>query len=320
LQWLLACGWSVATDVIVTTGGGTAVSSVDEADPSNSGISTMGEAPPSDCIAAWVGGAPTLTTPALLANVNTRELEADPRVFDEGRGLTFASIGEGRSDYDLYVSRRAALNEPFPVATPIETLNSGFDDTAVTALDREILYFASNRSTQGKRSTLWQATLDVRLIELRELVELSELGVTGNNFDPFVSTDGQWLYWTNDSDNTKNLRIARRQDVDGTFVEVGIAPFESNAYDDSLSLTDDDRVAVFSSEREGGSGKQDLWFATREETDLAFSTPSPVPSLNSVDVEREAFISANGCALYFVSDRPGGPGEWDIYVSHVVVE
>jgi hypothetical protein len=61
---------------------------------------------------------------------------------------------------------------------------------------------------------------------------------------------------------------------------------------------------------------EDLWVATRATTDEAWGTPTILPStINTGFNERGAFESADGHSLYFASDRPGGAGSLDLYVS-----
>lgn len=47
-----------------------------------------------------------------------------------------------------------------------------------------------------------------------------------------------------------------------------------------------------------------------------WSRPEPLLALNSVHNEKSAAFSADGKAIYFSSDRPGGQGGYDLYVSH----
>jgi hypothetical protein len=49
--------------------------------------------------------------------------------------------------------------------------------------------------------------------------------------------------------------------------------------------------------------------------DFTFGTPTEVTSINSSSEELNASISSDGLSLYFISDRPGGYGGRDIWVS-----
>ncbi len=49
--------------------------------------------------------------------------------------------------------------------------------------------------------------------------------------------------------------------------------------------------------------------------DFAFGTPTEVPNVNTSSEEFNASISADGLSLYFISNRPGGMGGRDIWVT-----
>jgi Tol biopolymer transport system component len=73
---------------------------------------------------------------------------------------------------------------------------------------------------------------------------------------------------------------------------------------------------VFYSNRPGGVGSTDLWVATRESVDHAWNPPENLgPDVNSSATDFHASISSDGETLYFASERPGGPGLADLYVT-----
>jgi hypothetical protein len=63
-----------------------------------------------------------------------------------------------------------------------------------------------------------------------------------------------------------------------------------------------------------GTG-EDIYIAKRPDTDSSWGTPVKVPNINSNNNDRHGFISPDGHWLYFASNRPGGLGGYDIYVS-----
>ena len=90
-----------------------------------------------------------------------------------------------------------------------------------------------------------------------------------------------------------------------------------SSYDDSSPFISADGLSLyFASNRPGGTGDFDLWVSKRESTDDDWGTPVNLgQTLNSSSLEWHPSLTADGLELYFDSDRPGGQGSWDLWVS-----
>jgi hypothetical protein len=72
----------------------------------------------------------------------------------------------------------------------------------------------------------------------------------------------------------------------------------------------------FNSNRAGGQGDYDLWACKRASPEDDWGPPENLgPTVNSAGIEVSASITADGLELYFCSNRPGGYGGADIYVT-----
>jgi Tol biopolymer transport system component len=89
----------------------------------------------------------------------------------------------------------------------------------------------------------------------------------------------------------------------------------SGSLEDDPTLTADLLELVFESDRAGGAGSSDLWLTRRSSVGAAWATPIPIVELNTNASEEHPGLSSDGLTLWFASDRPGGLGSFDIYVS-----
>jgi hypothetical protein len=82
---------------------------------------------------------------------------------------------------------------------------------------------------------------------------------------------------------------------------------------DNPTLTADLLEIYFTTDRVSGNG--DVWFASRSSPSAPFGTPAAVTAVNGASFETSSAISADGLTLWFGSDRAGGAGGNDIWVS-----
>ncbi len=94
-----------------------------------------------------------------------------------------------------------------------------------------------------------------------------------------------------------------------------VTALSSSAADDDPTMTADHLELYFNSNRAGGMGGADIWISTRASATDPWGPPAPVVPVNSTTTETTPGVSADGLTLYFSSDRAGGLGGTDIYVS-----
>ncbi len=87
--------------------------------------------------------------------------------------------------------------------------------------------------------------------------------------------------------------------------------------DAGAAITADGRELIFwSFPRPGSLGDSDLFVSTRRSVNHAWSTPVGIPgAVNSVHGEVAPSISHDGRTMIFFSNRPGGVGEFDLWMS-----
>jgi hypothetical protein len=146
--------------------------------------------------------------------------------------------------------------------------------------------------------------------------------VNGPGYDghPCVSHNGSELYLTLDRAGGFGLHdlwvLPREGDGWGDPVNLGDV-INTADYDISCALSADGAKLYFASTRPDGYGDFDLYVAERDGGD--WGAPVNVgPPVNTEHKEVTPFIVADGNWLFFSSDRPGGSGGGDLWVSENV--
>jgi len=159
--------------------------------------------------------------------------------------------------------------------------------------------------------------------------EPTNLGPPVNNSSndrmPSVSADGLTLYFTSDrpgGQGNHDIWITERQtserNPEGYWIEpVNLGPAVNTPSTDSHpSISLDGLTLLFASNRPGGSGGEDLWVTTRSATSEPWSEPINLgPTVNSSSRDLGPCISTDGLELFFHSNRSGGQGDQDTWVT-----
>jgi Tol biopolymer transport system component len=209
-----------------------------------------------------------------------------------------------------------SANADFTFGEPVNlgpTVNSsGVDCSPSVSTDGLELYFLSDQPGGYGNYDIWMAT---RLTTDDPWNTPVNLGPVVNSSDwevsPDISADGLSLYFDGGPDNYNDLWVTKRTTKDqpwGTPVELDPnVNFASWLYCPGISP--DGLQLYFESE-------DDLWFSTRQtQSDPwqpAVNLGSPV---NSSYHDSGPDISIDGLAMFFHSDRPGGYGDQDLYMT-----
>src|SRR5688572_16241691 len=94
---------------------------------------------------------------------------------------------------------------------------------------------------------------------------------------------------------------------------VPVEGLNSTSDDSELWFSPDQLTAYFVSQRPGGLGSYDLYFATRPDRASPFSTPVLIPNVNGASHDGTPLVSADGLTLYFAAIREGAAR--DIYIA-----
>lgn len=276
------------------------------------------------------------TTPVNLGPlINTAYNDQHPAISKDGLSLYFTSNRPGGYGADdLWVSQRASVDAPWGSPQNLgPTINTGaVEFSPAFSRDGHWLLFHSDRPGGFGGIDIW-ASYRVDIHDDFAWQPPVNLGSGVNSpFDdagPTLFEDEDTgittLYFTslNRPEGLGDWDIyASVLGADGTFgpaslvVELSV-PGNANTGRDTRTAIRHDGLEIFlTSNRPGGFGSGDLWVSTRATTLDAWSTPVNVgPSVNTAFFDGAPALSSDGETLFFYSNRPGGFGANDLYMS-----
>jgi Tol biopolymer transport system component len=152
-----------------------------------------------------------------------------------------------------------------------------------------------------------------------------------NDVGPAISKDGLSLFIGSDRPGGFggfDIWVSQRASLDAPWgPPVNLGPAVNGANLENVpALSRDEHWMFFNSDRPGGFGQNDLWASYRAHTkdDFGWQAPVNLASLNTLFLDQGAgyFENDEGGAplLFFNSDRPGGAGATDVYVSQLMAD
>jgi hypothetical protein len=132
--------------------------------------------------------------------------------------------------------------------------------------------------------------------------------VAGSDADANVLPDVVESDTTFDGSSPDSGAFGTPVEVPGIVAPAGYMNFKETLTADMLQM-------YFISDRPGGPGDQDVWYTSRAQVTDPWAIPTCVTEVSSPDHETGPAISPDGLTLWISSDRPGGKGGYDIWVS-----
>jgi hypothetical protein len=271
----------------------------------------------------------------LDAPVNSSFIENSAELSKDELSLYFGSNRPGgEGSQDIWVARRASEDDPWGVPVNVgPNVNTPLVESgAHLSRDGHLLFFTSTRvdpTAQGSNDiwVSWRAHTGDDL-GWEPAVNLGP-GVNSPIFEAGPTTWGPEIYFARGpgvgvNGAPSDIWMSRREGNaygPATLVEELSmpAPFHENR----PTIRFDGREIILSSDRPGSilisgttTGSQDLWASTRSGNGQPWALPVNLgPVVNTAFRETTASLSEDGTMLFFASDRPGGLGNLDLYVS-----
>jgi hypothetical protein len=266
--------------------------------------------------------------PVNLGPVNSRFNDAGPALSRDGLSLYFQSNRSpgGFGGNDIWVSQRAsredAWGEPVNLGPTINTASN--EDAPSFSRDGHTMYFNSDRPGSSGMRDIYIA----RRTHTRDDFGWEEPVNAGPGVNSTLMDAGP-SYLENEEAGTPLLYFGSTrlggvydiyvsaQDADGSWGPADLVPELSSPQSDQRPSVRFDGLELFlHSDRPGGVGLADLWVSTRETTLDPWSAPVNVgATVNSTFVDQQPFIASDRETLFFASDRSGGLGNLDIYMT-----
>jgi len=266
-------------------------------------------------------------------DVNTPSLDGCPISSPDGLSLYIASNRPGgRGGLDIWVATRTSTSAPYGAPVNLgEPVNSAADDFCPTPVGKKGLFFVSREALPGacgqgdiyythRTGTTWKEPERLLCAPAGPNSPLDEQGPSW--VDPSAKLRGKkHLYFSRSSapplaNVPGEIYVSERQN--GARFGPAVAVTEVNdagANDIQPNIRADGLELVFTSNRAGGAGGQDIWAVTRATSDAPWSAPTNLgPNVNTTLGETRPSLSTDGGQLLF-GRAPGPEGSSDIYVT-----
>jgi len=268
----------------------------------------------------------------LGAVVNSPYNDQHPAISKDGLSLYISSARPGGyGGTDIWVSHRASIDDPWgPPGDLGPNINSAANDFAPTFTpDGHQMYFHSNgRGGCGLADLFVARRHDKRddfgwePAENLGCVVNSAFADAGPTYFEDETTGITTLYFTVQnnpptSDQGFDIYASTRTGEEGEFGPPSLVTELSSPYRDTrTTIRRDGLEMIISSGRPGGVGSEDLWVSTRSSSLDPWGTPVNLgPVVNSSAFDGAPALSFDGTTLYFFSERLGGLGNRDLYVT-----
>jgi hypothetical protein len=266
------------------------------------------------------------------ADVNTPQLDGCPIQSSDGLSLYLASNRPGgRGGLDIWLSTRSSTSAPWGAPQNLgEPVNSASDEFCPTPVGKNGLFFVSREALPGACGQgdiyFTHRTGAAGWTEPERLLCAPE--------GPNSALDEQGPSWVSNSPKLRGKKLlyfSRSSAAPAVAGEIFVAERENGARfgpatpvaelndaaanDIQPNVRADGFEVVFSSNRGGGAGAQDIWVATRASLAAPWSAPVNLgAAVNTAAAESRPSLSRDGRQLLF-GRAPGPEGSSDIYVT-----
>lgn len=261
------------------------------------------------------------------SELNTPFQDGCPIQSPDGLSLYQASTRPGgEGGLDIWVSTRESTDDPWGAPENLgQPVNSAADDFCPTPVRGGGLFFVSREALPGScglgdiyfaKNNALRGWTEPRNLGCAPVGPNSALDEQGPSY--VENDDDGYLFFSSSSgavpgDIYMSPRVGTGWHFGGSTAVAGLN--DATANDIQPNVRKDGLEVVFSSNRTGGLGAQDIWASTRDSFSAPWSTPVNLGSaINTPAAESRPSLSRNARQLLF-GRSPGPEGIGDIFVS-----
>ena len=261
--------------------------------------------------------------------INSSALDGNAGLSPDGLTLYFVSARTGGlGDNDIWMSHRQCV--PCDWETPVNLgapINSAAIEGAPTVSDNgQMLFFfstrpggfgsadiyVSHRISTGADGDVWGDPVNLG-------PDVNSAGAENGSY--YVREGGEpnaVLYFnrTPTGTNLEIYRVSLSNDGEPLGPAVIVPELNSPAGDQKVAVRTDGHELLVSTNRDGGFGNFDIWSFTRQGIHDPWSAPVHLAApINTPNIDSQPTLSRDGGTLIFTSNRAGGYGAQDLWMS-----
>jgi len=242
---------------------------------------------------------------AVAGNVNTGAYESTPMLTPDELGIFFARDTNG-GRIGLFYASRGATNQPFGNANELSLSgNASIDTSPWVDAKMSMMLFSSVRNGDNHYH-LYQATGNGQPDGWSNIAKLTMLDAPepAATLHPWLASTGE-VWFASDRLGSLDIYIAGSTQTLPAFY----APLSGIQAESHPVLTADALTIFF--ERTDAQNKGHIFVATRASTSVLFGNVTQLTEFDQGQSQSApGWISADGCRMYFSTDRSGGFDIW----------
>jgi WD40-like Beta Propeller Repeat len=268
-------------------------------------------------ICSWTGDF-GFSSPVRVPELSSAVSDDEPTLSPDGLSIWITSARPGGpGPLDVWAATRASVSAAWGATTPELVLSSTANEGRVAFTpDALRVYVVSDRSGGAGAEDVWTAARPDVDAPFPALAPQLDVSTAAPEYDLLVAPSGRRVYFVRTVAPLETEIFTGELAIDGAISSVTmLSQLGSPAFESNPTVTADERVIVFSSSR--AATGHDLYYALRSSPSAPFGEPVLVPNVNGALDDSQSFLTADGCELWFASERAGTESR-DIFVARYV--